>query len=955
MMKKITALVIRFKWAVLAIWVIATILLTFFAPNLSEILKTDNSSFLPENSKTTNASKLINTIFPDEANRTSFVLVISREPKLTEQDEQYIKNLDKYFNENKDELKIIEVVSPYTNEALKEQLISKDKVVAILNLRVNSSPYTEIGKKSLNDVKDTINKASLSIKGESFTVPKDLLVQVTGDAAIDAEQLQTTNDSMDIVTKITIVLLLLILIIIYRSPVAPMLPLFTIALSFLISRGIIGVLTLWGFNISTFTETFLIAVLFGVGTDYCMLIISRFKEEFSSGKTKNEALLASMPITSEAIISSGGTEIIGFLFMIFAKFGLFNTTGPSVAIGVAITILAVITLIPALISILGNVIFWPIKNNINHKKNLHNGIWSKLATIVTKKPIRFIVIPLIAFVPFIIASTNLKISYDVMKDLPSSNSSIKGFEIMSEHFSKGDLMPVKVTIKTNKDLYDTNNLKILDSIADDLLKVENVSTVRTASRPLGKKLTEASLSTQILLLSEGIDKIEDGFAPLNDGITKIKENVIKIEQGIKTGGNALNGKMYFGLNDLKSATEQTKNAYDDILSSINNSIISLEKLKNEQPSLQANADFGTAYLTLQGISQNFSTLQQGLIKIQDGISQASNGIKQAGDDFLIAANGLDIISKSLEPINSGIIEMSEGLKKIIDQTSKYSNNNGVGDIFYLPNDVFALYPEFKKAVSNYISPNGDGATFDIVLSVTPYSTKALDTISKIENTVKFSLKGTDLENSEFVVSGATSAFAEIRDFIARDMKVVIIFVLLGIFIILSLLLRSLIAPIYLILTIVLSYMFTLGISNILFVNILGQDGLHWSVPFFSFCVIVALGVDYNIFLMSRVKEEYIEGQMKKSVTRALSTTGAIITSCGIIMAGTFGAMLGSPLRPMYQIGFAACFGLIIDTFIIRSLVVPAIAVKFGEMNWWPGRKIKVSSFSRKKQKENTLK
>jgi len=183
------------------------------------------------------------------------------------------------------------------------------------------------------------------------------------------------------------------------------------------------------------------------------------------------------------------------------------------------------------------------------------------------------------------------------------------------------------------------------------------------------------------------------------------------------------------------------------------------------------------------------------------------------------------------------------------------------------------------------------------------------------------------------------------------MFVVIVFVLLGIFLVLAILLRSLIAPIYLLFTIILSYISTLGITYLVFCVILGQDGLHWSVQFFSFCVLVALGVDYNIFLMSRVKEEYVPGQMKQSITRALATTGGIITSCGLIMAGTFGAMLSSPLRPMLQIGFAACIGLIIDTFIIRSLVVPSIAVLVGEMNWWPGRRVKVKSYSRKDPKD----
>jgi RND superfamily putative drug exporter len=135
----------------------------------------------------------------------------------------------------------------------------------------------------------------------------------------------------------------------------------------------------------------------------------------------------------------------------------------------------------------------------------------------------------------------------------------------------------------------------------------------------------------------------------------------------------------------------------------------------------------------------------------------------------------------------------------------------------------------------------------------------------------------------------------------------------------------------------------MGISFIVFEVILGYEGLSWSTTFFAFCLLVALGVDYNIFLISRVKEEYKPGDMTGGVARALASTGGIITSCGVIMAGTFGALLASPIKPLFEIGFAAVIGLLLDTFIIRSLFVPAIAVKVGELNWWPGRKVKVLS------------
>ena len=1017
MIRKLTEVIIKFKWAVVFIWVVAAVILFLSAPKLSDIVRTDNGGFLPANSKTAQADKLVKSLFPNNAGQTSLVLVASSEQKLSTADLDYIKNAEKYFTIHKKELTLLEITSPFTSDAMKSQLISKDSKVALVYLKVNAAPYSEVCSATLTKVKAVITAHKLQIDGANFSAPATLQMYTTGDAAIGSEQHQTTNTSMAIVTRMTIILLLLILIFIYRSPVAPLLPLFTIGTSFIISRGIIGFLTYSGFKISTFTETFLIAVLFGAGTDYCMLIISRFKEELSHGKDKNSAILDAMPNTGEAIISSGGTVVVGFLFMIFAQFGLFNTTGPSVAIGVVITILAVLTLIPALISIIGEKIFWPTKNFESHNSKLHGGFWSKLAAFVTAKPIRFLVISVAIFVPFIISATGLHVSYDSMKDLPASNPSIKGFTVMSEHFQKGDLLPVRITIKSNKNMYDTNILKTTDLIADNLLKLDNVQVVRSASRPLGEKLTQTSLGSQVALLSGGMQDVNKGFSPLKSGLDTIKSSIDKIEKGINDGSTALSGKLAGGadqlisgstatkdgldklnggtvaavsgisqittqLKTLSDGTAKTNNGIGKVSDSIDNSIASLNNLLISQPTLQTNVDFQTAYGTLKAVSTNLAGIEQSLSQIKDGISKTADGltsvgagVSKVGDGIKLsataltkindgitamkkgalsasagldtAADALSKVSSGIDPINEGLSKIANGLSKVNDVTSSYSTD--LKDVFYLPSNVFTEYPKFKEAVSNYMSPDGHGTTFDVILSVTPYSTAALDTIKDINNTIKFSLKNTNLEGATFATTGITSTYSEIRGLINTDLITVIVFVLLGIFVVLAILLRSLVAPIYLMLTIVLSYVSTLGISFLFFCKILGQDGLHWSVPFFSFCVLVALGVDYNIFLMSRVKEEYVPGQMRQSVTRALATTGGIITSCGVIMAGTFGSMMFSPLRPMMQIGFAACVGLIIDTFIIRSIVVPAIAVLIGEMSWWPGRKIQVTSSDRKKK------
>ncbi len=1016
MLKKIVHFVIKIRWVIIIFWVLAAGVVFFTAPNLSDVASGDQSSFLPADSETILSDNMTRELFKDKGGKSHLVLVLKREGGFTSEDENYAKNLEDYIDSNKDEFNALEVLSPFTNENLESELFNDEKTAALINISLTTANYTGAGTEAVLEMKDLIAGDSDTSHDGLAAKPEGLELYLTGDAAMSQEENENVNKSMDLTVKITIFLVILILVMIYRSPVAPILPLFTIGISFLISRGVIGYLTEMGLKVSTFTETFLVAVLFGAGTDYCLLIISRFKEERYSGKGVREALEDSIPGTGIAIVSSSFTVIVGFLFMIFAKFGLFNTTGPSVAVGVAITLIAVLTLTPALISVFGEKMFWPVKDLSGRRKSGKPSIWVGIANNITKKPGIYIIISLIIFLPFVFFSTRSYLSYDQLKEMPAGEQAVIGYEEMSESFSQGEMQPVKIVLKTDRNLWDAESLRDIDLIADNLMKVENVEKVRTASRPSGEKLTEISLPEQIGALTEGLDKVKEGFDPVKDGLADMKEGIDKISEGILSGSSdigkladatgktadgikeAINGigdlsqgtadasggisKVSGGLASLADGLTQSEGALAQTGTALSGSVTAIEQIMANNAALAADQNFQTLYYSIKaasegitqisgGIGQIKANLQtskgaldningglgqiegglgstkEGMNQIRQGLVQMQEGQEKAGEGLKTASESLDKVSEGFNPLNEGLDEMNSGLGEISDASGTYSNNEDIlDDVFFLPETILAEAPELKDAMKNYISENGNGLIIEVILSVPPYTNQALDTVEKIDEAVAFSIKGTSLEDAQYHMGGGTTALSEVRDITSRDMKVVMIFVLSGIFLVLIALLKSLVAPVYLIITILFSYLSTMGITYLVFQKLLGYDGLHWSVPFFSFCVLVALGVDYNIFLMSRVKEEYRPGDNKGSITRALASTGGIITSCGIIMAGTFGAMLASPVLPILEVGFAAVVGLLLDTFIIRCFTVPAIAVKFGELNWWPGKRIKVISLEK---------
>lgn len=1017
MLKRFSSFIVRFKWVVIICWAVLLAVVLVFAPALSDVARSNQESFLPKSSEAVKASELLKELFPDKGGNANLVLAFERKEGLRDGDREYAKKLEAYLIAHKDSYKVYEVTSPFTNKDIESYMISKDNKAAIVNVSLSIAGFTEVSKEVISSIRDDLKSSRKSHKYEDTPqVPDGLNIYLTGDAAIAQEEQETVNKSMEITGMITVILVALVLIAIYRSPVAFILPLLTIGISFLISRGIVAAIAGLGLEISSFTETFLIAVLFGAGTDYCLLIISRFREELALGKSVQEAVQLTMPKTGEAIISSGGTVIIGFSFMYFAKFGLYRTTGPSVAIGVAITLLAVITLVPAILSMTGESIFWPFHPSRTRTVKSESRLWIRISRLVTFYPIRFIIVCCVVFAPFVISAGYINLTFDQLGELPSTKESVKGFQIIKDHMDQGMMLPVSVTMKTDKNVWDNASLQVVDKIADNIMKIDNVSKVMTATRLQGVKedrltmpyiLEEMSnslnnadlvglekvqrdarqMSGDLESKTAEFDKLINGTAQTVSGISRVNGELRKISKGLEAlilGLKDLN-KGIVGVNKGVGSSKDGLGKVNDALKSIRSS---LEKLSVSQPAIAQDTDFQTAYGTVEALIPNVDKLYSGLAAVQGGLGTMADS--ESGAARIIAnlegvRSGINIIVSNLDRVKAGLEELQEGQRKAREELLQYSGyikntlsglgtdnnltgfdkesidslrkvvdeynvaNNKMEAPFIITGEAFKKEERLRPAMQEYISPDGKGTYLKVILSTPPYTKESLDSIAEIRRTVQDTLNKSHLDGAEFYIGGPTAIFSEVRDITSEDFIKVITFVLLGIFIILCILLRSFIAPIYLLLTILLSYATTMGISHLVFKYLMGYDGLSWSTTFFAFCLLVALGVDYNIFLMSRVKEEYKPGDNVGGVSRALITTGGIITSCGIIMAGTFGALLASPIKPLFEVGFAAVVGLLLDTFIVRSLLVPAIAVKVGELNWWPGRKIKIVAVTDKEE------
>jgi uncharacterized membrane protein YdfJ with MMPL/SSD domain len=213
----------------------------------------------------------------------------------------------------------------------------------------------------------------------------------------------------------------------------------------------------------------------------------------------------------------------------------------------------------------------------------------------------------------------------------------------------------------------------------------------------------------------------------------------------------------------------------------------------------------------------------------------------------------------------------------------------------------------------------------------------LDTVAPLREAARAVTQSTLGDGATVLLGGVTPTQADTRAVSDRDKAIVVPTVLVLTAIILGLLLRSVVAAVYLLGAVTLNYFAALGAASFIFQKIQGDEGIAYAIPLYSFIFLVALGADYTIFLMTRVREEVGRYGTRLGTQDALRRTGGVITSAGLILAGTFLVLTTLPLRELYQLGVTVALGVILDTFVVRGLLVPGVVILLGRWNWWPSR------------------
>jgi RND superfamily putative drug exporter len=973
------------RW-ILGAWVLAALVLNVVVPQLSEVIKRDQVPFVPKTAEVMRAYDVMSKQFNNGHAGGDAIVVLENAHGITDTDRAYYAQLVTAVRA--DPQRVVDVQDYIAHPEFKSSAQSKDGRALYLPIMLRAEVSTPQADSDALWLRDLVQRDK----------PSDVQAMVTGDTAIIADFQTSVQDSTARTTVITGLLVILILLAIYRSPVTPIVPLTVIGLSIMVVRPVVAFLGLHGLQVAAFTETFILAIVFGAGTDYCIFLISRYREQMAAGDSRTRAIATSTHRVGEAIASSAVTVMVGGLSMLPAHVSLFSTTGPALAVAVVITLVAGLTLTPALLAMGGDRFFWPRRVRTEQ----HSRFWTAAAALIARRPGRVVLGGLIPLLLLAALYPTMRLTYDERAPQPASNDSVQGLAALSRHYPDGEIMPNYVLVSSGHDMRNPRDLAALDQATKSAAKLDGVASVRSFTQPEGTRLRQASIPYQAGVVAQGLDQahkavdqgqqgaqqlsggagaLSGGAAQLAQGASQAQAATAQLAQGLAQVGSGLDqlmagaGAAQQGATDLSGGARNLaaglRIARDGVGQAVDgmNRVLLYFAADTEcivgNPNCTAARDglttirdaerdqllpgLNTAIDGADRIATGDASLADGARRLRDGLAQAQQGVSalQQGEQAFGAklgelsggaaqlSNGAQQLGGGVQQLAGGTVALSTGLGQAADFLSRVDREAGAAgiDTFYIPGDRLDD-PQLALARYYYMSPDGKTARLMVFGRDDPFGISAMNRTAQERGTVNGALKGTSLDGAQVVVAGFAAQNDAIRDYFQQDFRLVAIVTLVGVFLVLVLLLRSLVAPLYLLASVVLSYAGAMGLTTLIWQDIAHLQAIDWTVPIFAFMMLVSVGADYNIFLMSRVREE-VRRDPVNGIARAVSRTGAIITSAGVIFAGTFAALISSPLNSIAEAGTAITLGLLLDTFLVRSFVVPAIAVLLGRWNWWP--------------------
>ncbi|WLR41367.1 MMPL family transporter [Bacillus carboniphilus] len=536
-MQQFLKVILKGKWFVLGFWIAMIAILTITKPDFGDLIREKGQLEVPEGYLSSKAAELYEDLNEGEEGYRNFVIVFHDEDSFSDQDLSQMETALNHIQENQEDYQFSDIISVFDYPDLEERLLSEDHTTLIVPL---SAQFNE---REVKDVREILNSELKIVDSVDY--------YYTGSPFIDDDNITSAQEGVQKTEGITIAIIILILLIVFRSIVTPFIPLVTVIFSYLTAHGVVAFLVDGvNFPISTFTQNFMVSILFGIGTDYSILLLSRFKEELANDEqTVTGAIIRTYQTAGKTVLYSGLAVLVGFVAVGFSEFNLYRS---SVANAVSITVLliALFTVMPFFMAVLNKKLFWPVRGSLEHNESR---LWKKLGTFSLTRPIWSLLIVALVTLPFLVTNGNLR-SYDALAEIGDEYDSVKGFNIVEEAFGPGESLPTNIILQKNEAMDTDAHMIALENIASTIEKLDEVESVRSVTRPLGETLEEFQVASQLEELNEGLDQAVNGVDEIGQGLDETSQQIAESSSG-NEGIDEID-RLISGTNDLQKGVQE---------------------------------------------------------------------------------------------------------------------------------------------------------------------------------------------------------------------------------------------------------------------------------------------------------------------------------------------------------------------------------------------------------------
>jgi putative drug exporter of the RND superfamily len=906
---------------IILFWVFIVVTVNTIAPTLEVVGEAHASPMTPVDAPSMKAMMLMGHNFREFNSNSTVMIVIEGQQKLGDDAHRYYASIIGQLKRDPAHIQHIQDFwgEPFTAAGVQ----SSDAKGAYVMLNLAGDQGTSLANESVEAVRKVL---------EHTAAPPGVKAYVTGPAALTDDLHVIGNASMGKITLFSLAAIAIMLLIVYRSVVTTLIQLFLTGVGLSSARGVVAVLGSHNvFGLTTFVSNILTMLGIAAATDYGIFLFGRYREARQAGEDREAAYYTTFRSVTPVVLGSGLTIAGATYCLSFCRLPYFQTMGVPTAIGMLVVVACALTLGPA-------VLFLGSRFGLFEAKRAaaQGGLWRRVGTAVVRWPAPILAASAVVVLMGMVALPGYTTNYNDRFYMPGSSPANLGYAAADRHFSPARMNPDILMIDADHDMRNPADMLVLDRVAYNVLRVDGIAMVQDITRPLGIPIQHSSIpfqnSMQGQTNNQNLPFLRGTLANMLKMSDEMQLTINNMEHlyAIMQQLTATTHHMVGTTKDMTAITDELRDHiadFDDFWRPIR-SYFYWEKHCFDIPICWSLRSLFDALDGIDGISEKLHDLVKDL-DTMDSLMPQMLALMPPMISSMKTMRGLSLTMYQTMSATINQMAAMNDTAIVMGQSFDTAKNDA---LFYLPPEAFQN-PEFQRGLAMFLSPDGKSARYFITHQEDPMTPAGIARVGAERTAAQAGLKMSSLSDAKVYLGGTAATFRDMADGAKYDLMIAALSALTLIFLIMLLLTRSLVAALVIVGTAGSSIAASFGLSVLIWQDAFGIN-IHWLVMLLSVMILLAVGADYNLLLVSRFKEE-IHAGLKTGYIRAMAGTGGVVTAAGLVFAVTMASMLGSSLRIIAQLGSTIAIGLLLDTLIVRTLLMPSIATLLGRWFWWP--------------------